>query len=66
VTPFLPALLQISYATSREDTGSGPGEVISSVYLLLLAKLGSGIYSASNRNEYQRQKYIMEKFLGSR
>jgi hypothetical protein len=26
------------------------------MYLILLAALGSGVYSASNRNEYQNQK----------
>jgi hypothetical protein len=32
------------------------GEWIVSVDLILLATLGSGVYSASNRNEYQKQK----------
>jgi type II secretory pathway pseudopilin PulG len=27
-----------------------------SIYLILLAALGPGVYSASNRNEYQKQK----------
>jgi hypothetical protein len=27
-----------------------------SIYLILLATLGPGVYSASNRNEYQKQK----------
>jgi hypothetical protein len=26
------------------------------IYLILPAVLGSGVYSASNRNEYQKQK----------
>jgi hypothetical protein len=34
------------------------------MYLILSAALGSGVYSASNRNEYQGQKY--EMFLGIR
>jgi hypothetical protein len=34
-----------------------------SIYLILLAALGSGVYSASNRNEYNMQKIM---FLGSR
>jgi hypothetical protein len=34
-----------------------------SIYLTLLAALGAGIYSASNRNEYQKQKIM---FLRSR
>jgi hypothetical protein len=27
-----------------------------SIYLILLAALGPGVYSSSNRNEYQKQK----------
>jgi hypothetical protein len=34
-----------------------------SIYLILPAALGSGDYSASYRNEYQKQKIM---FLGSR
>jgi hypothetical protein len=34
-----------------------------SIYLILPAALGRGIYSASNRNDYQKQKNV---FLGSR
>jgi hypothetical protein len=34
-----------------------------SIYLILPAALGPGVYSASNRNEYQKQKNM---FLGSR
>jgi hypothetical protein len=29
------------------------------IYLILLAALGPGVYSASNRNEYQSQKNIV-------
>jgi hypothetical protein len=29
---------------------------IFSIYLILLAALGPGVYSAFNRNEYQKQK----------
>jgi hypothetical protein len=32
------------------------GELISSIYLILPAILGPGVYSACNRNEYQKQK----------
>jgi hypothetical protein len=32
------------------------GELIFSIYLILPVALGPGIYSASNRNEYQKQK----------
>jgi hypothetical protein len=30
-----------------------------SIYLILPAGLGSGVYSAPNRNEYQKQKNIV-------
>jgi hypothetical protein len=35
-----------------------PDEVIDffSIYLILPAALGPGVYSASNRNEYQKQR----------
>jgi hypothetical protein len=36
--------------------GSIPDEVIFKIYLILLAALGPGVYSASNRNEYQKHK----------
>jgi hypothetical protein len=47
-----------NYATSRKVAGSSPDEVIdfSSIYLILPAALGPGVHSASNRNEYQKQK----------
>jgi hypothetical protein len=32
------------------------GERIFSIYLILPAALGPGVYSASNKNEYQKQK----------
>jgi hypothetical protein len=46
------------YATSRKVAGSSPDEVtaIFSIYVILSAALGPGVYSASNRNEYQKQK----------
>jgi hypothetical protein len=34
------------------------------MYLILPTALGPGVYSASNRNEYQKHKIIM--FLGSK
>jgi hypothetical protein len=54
-----------SYATSWKVVGSSPDEVIEyfSIYLILPVELGPGVYSASNRNECQKQKKI---FLGSR
>jgi hypothetical protein len=36
---------------------------IFSIYLILPAALGPGLHSASNRNEYQKQKNM---FLGSK
>jgi hypothetical protein len=34
------------------------GERFLAVYLILLAALGPGVYSASNRNEYQKHKNV--------
>jgi ABC-type uncharacterized transport system permease subunit len=46
------------YATSRKVAGSTPDEVIQffSMYLIVSAAIGPVVYSASNRNEYQKQK----------
>jgi hypothetical protein len=40
--------------------GSRPDEVneFFSIYLILPAALGPGVYSASNRNEYQKKKNV--------
>jgi hypothetical protein len=46
----------VAYATSRKDAGSRPDEVNFSIYLILPVALGPGVYSASNRNEYQKHK----------
>jgi hypothetical protein len=43
-------------ATNRKVAGSIPDEVNFSIYLTLPAVLGPGVYSASNRNEYQKHK----------
>jgi hypothetical protein len=42
----------------RPVAGSRPDEVndFLSIYLILPAALGPGVYSASNRNEYQKHK----------
>jgi hypothetical protein len=40
------------------------GECYLSVYLILPATLGHGVYSASNRKEYEKQKKVI--FLGSK
>jgi hypothetical protein len=47
-------------AISRKVTGSIPEEIIDlfSIFLILPAALGAGVYSASNRNEYQKEKKI--------
>jgi hypothetical protein len=42
--------------TNRKVAGSIPDEVKFKIYLILLAALGPGVYSASNRNEYQKHK----------
>jgi hypothetical protein len=46
------------YATRRKVAGSGLDEEneLFSIYLILKAALGPGVHSASNRNEYQKQK----------
>jgi hypothetical protein len=46
------------YATNRKVAGSRPDEVneLFSIYIILSAALGHGIYSASIINEYQKQK----------
>jgi hypothetical protein len=55
----------IFHATRRKVAGSRPDEVneFLSIYLIFKAALGPGVYSASNRNEYHKQKKM---FLGSR
>jgi hypothetical protein len=42
---------------SRKYVGSRPDELIGffTIYLILPTALGLGVYSASNRNEYQKQ-----------
>jgi hypothetical protein len=50
------------YATNRKVAASIPDEVIFSIYLILPAALGPGVYSASNRNEYR--KYINNNVSG--
>jgi hypothetical protein len=44
--------------TSRKVAGSRPDEVneLFSIYLILPATLGPGVYSASDINEYQKLK----------
>jgi hypothetical protein len=46
------------YATSRKVACYRSDEVneFFPIYLILPAVLGHGVYSASNRNEYQKQK----------
>jgi hypothetical protein len=46
-------------STNRKVAGSRLDEVNEfSTWLILPAALGPGIYSASNRNEYQKQKCV--------
>jgi hypothetical protein len=51
-------LLLRHYVTSRKVAGSRPDEVnkFFSLYLILPAALGSGVYSGPNINEYQKQE----------
>jgi hypothetical protein len=53
------------YATSRKVAGSRPNEVndFFEIYLILPAALGPGVSSASNKNEYQRQKINVLELL---
>jgi hypothetical protein len=44
------------YATNRKVAGSIPDEVNFKIYLILPAALVPAVYSASNRNEYQKHK----------
>jgi hypothetical protein len=46
------------YATSRKITVLRPDEITEffSIYIILPGALGPEVYSASNRNEYQKQK----------
>jgi hypothetical protein len=44
------------YGTNRKVAGSRPDEMNFYIYLILPATLGPGVQSASNRNEYQKQK----------
>jgi hypothetical protein len=46
------------YKTGGSVLETRRGERIFSVYLILPAALGPGVYSASNRNECQKQKTI--------
>jgi hypothetical protein len=55
---FLSFTWVIWQVTSQKITGSRPFDVSEffSIYRILPAALGPGVYSASNRNEYQKQK----------
>jgi hypothetical protein len=52
------------YATCRKVAGSKPDEVDGFLknYIILPAALDLGVYSTSNRNDYQKEKMV----LGSR
>jgi hypothetical protein len=52
-----------SGSISRKVAGSGYDKVNSSIYLILTAALGHRVYSASNRNDYQKHKVM---FLGKK
>jgi hypothetical protein len=55
-----PALVKALLNKSTKVMGSRTDELnyffFPPVYLILPATLGPGVYSASNRNEYQKQK----------
>jgi hypothetical protein len=44
------------FAADRRVAGSIPDEVNFKINLILKAAFGTGVYSASNRNEYQKHK----------
>jgi hypothetical protein len=46
----------ICYKPQGRGFESRRGELIVSIYLILPAALGPGVYSVSNRNEYQKQE----------
>jgi hypothetical protein len=52
----------VAKALGRKVVGSRPNKVneFPSIYLIFPASLGPGVYSATKRNEYQKQK---KKFL---
>jgi hypothetical protein len=61
--PSYPGLARV-YSTPTilfEPEDSRPDEVIQffSIYLILPAALGRGVYSASNRNKFQKRKEIV-------
>jgi hypothetical protein len=58
VENFTMYYLHMRYATNRKVAGSRPDEAneFLSIYLILPVALGPGVYSASNRNEYQKHK----------
>jgi hypothetical protein len=51
------------YAASKKVTGLSLDQVFAffSIYLILPAALGPGVYSAYNRNEYQKQTNNVSK-----
>jgi hypothetical protein len=56
VLPILLLLVVKALCYKPEGRGFDPDEVKFPIYLILPAALGPGGYSASNRNEYQKQK----------
>jgi hypothetical protein len=52
----------LCYKSDRRGFETERGKRILSIYLILRAALGPGLYSISNINEYQKQKIM---FLGS-
>jgi hypothetical protein len=54
--PIRIVFFYLHYATNRKVENSIPDEIFFLIYLIFLAALGSGVYSASNRNEYQKHK----------
>jgi hypothetical protein len=51
-----PIYVNIGAVGKKSNKSSIPDEVNFLIYLTLPAALGPGVYSASNRNEYQKHK----------
>jgi hypothetical protein len=56
VTSYFRKIEALCYKSEGRGFENRWGEWISSIYRILLAQLGPGVYSASNRNGYQKQK----------
>jgi hypothetical protein len=49
-------VMELCYKPESHEFETRCGELIFLIYLILQAALGPGVYSASNRNKYQKLK----------